>query len=88
MRAPIAPEARLEIREIAAIAAVAQARSFKIAAEMIHTTQPTLSRLIASAEQKLGVSLFRRGWSGAETTPRGDLAVRACATVLSEIETA
>lgn len=88
MTAPIAPQQRLEIREIAAIAVVAQTRSFKIAAGLIHTTQPTLSRLIASAEAKLGVALFRRGWSGAETTPRGDAAVRVCVAVLAEIERA
>ena len=40
----------LELREIAAIDAVARTRSFKIAADCLNTTQPTLSRLIASAE--------------------------------------
>lgn len=80
--------AQLEIREIVAISAVARARSFKIAAETMHTTQPTLSRLIASAESKLEVKLFSRGWSGAETTPRGDVAARVCGAALTEIRAA
>lgn len=88
MPEPVAPDIRLDIREIAAIYTVARARSFKIAAEMIFTTQPTLSRLIASAEGKLGVTLFSRGWAGAETTPRGDVAVRQCGMILRAIDAA
>lgn len=83
-----AGNAELEIREIVAIDTVARARSFKIAAELMHTTQPTLSRLIAAAEAKLQVTLFSRGWSGAETTPRGDVAARICGAVLTEIRAA
>ena len=78
----------LELREIAAIDAVARTRSFKIAADCLNTTQPTLSRLIASAEAALGTALFRRGWSGAETTSAGDVAARSCAAMIATIETA
>ncbi|KGJ06651.1 DNA-binding transcriptional regulator, LysR family [Paracoccus halophilus] len=88
MPKPVPRHERLEIREIVAIDSVARARSFKIAADMTHSTQPTLSRLIASAEGKLGVTLFRRGWSGADTTSRGDMAVRLCAAILREIDAA
>lgn len=80
------PRPRLELREIAAIDAVARARSFKIAAESLNTTQPTLSRLIAAAEATLKTDLFRRGWSGAETTSAGDLAARSCAAMIGTIE--
>lgn len=81
-----APEAALEIREILAIDAVARTRSFRTAAELINTTQPTLSRLIASAERVLGTALFSRGWSGAETTPPGDVAARVCRAVIAAID--
>lgn len=76
----------LELREIVAIDALARARSFRIAAELVNTTQPTLSRLIASAEKSLGATLFRRGWSGAETTPPGDVAARLCRSALVAID--
>lgn len=75
----------LETREIAAIDAVACSRSFRLAADLLHTTQPSLSRLIARAESRLGADLFRRGWSGAETTPAGDVAARSCASMLAAI---
>lgn len=81
-----AARSELELREIVAIDALARARSYRIAAEQINTTQPTLSRLIASAEKSLGTTLFRRGWSGAETTPPGDAAARLCRAVLAAID--
>lgn len=78
----------LEIREILAIDAVARERSFKLAADALNTSQPTLSRLIATAEKRLGRALFRRGWSGAETTPQGDVVARICAGIISKIDAA
>ena len=77
---------QLDIREIVAIDAVAHARSFKLAADVLNTSQPTLSRLIASAERKLGCDLFTRGWSGAETTSRGDIVARVCASIVKAID--
>lgn len=78
----------LEIREIIAIEAVSRTRSFKHAAEAMNTSQPTLSRLVAAAERRLGCNLFRRGWSGADTTPQGDVAVRMCNLITAMIDDA
>ncbi|MBL6430087.1 MAG: LysR family transcriptional regulator [Maritimibacter sp.] len=78
----------LDIREAVAISSVAGSRSFKLAAGMLNVSQPTLSRLISSAEEKLGVQIFSRGWSGAETTPRGDVVVRYCGHVVTALDKA
>lgn len=78
----------MELREIVAVEAVARARSFKTAADILGTSQPTLSRLIASAEGKLTIRLFSRGWSGADTTSQGDVVVRTCRMVVTAIEKA
>lgn len=78
----------LDIREFVAVDAVARTRSFKRAAEALFTSQPTLSRLISSAEEKLGVVIFDRGWSGAETTSEGDVVARYCAHVVAALDTA
>lgn len=78
----------LDLRQIVAIDALARTRSFKLAAAQLNTTQPTLSRLIAAAEAALGVTLFRRGWSGTEPTPRGDVAARLCHAVVQAVEEA
>ncbi|PCH95049.1 MAG: hypothetical protein COB84_06740 [Rhodobacteraceae bacterium] len=74
-----------DIREIIAIDCIAHLRSFKLAAEKLNTTQPTLSRLIAKAESELGVILFRRGWSGTETTVQGDIVGQYCSLAVTSI---
>lgn len=76
------------IRQVVAIHAVANIRNIKMAAEQMHTTQSTLSRLIANAERSFGVKLFRRGWSGAEATPEGESVVRTCQYILNAIDVA
>lgn len=82
------PGAALDIRALVAVDAVARTRSFKLAADLLNTSQPTLSRLISSAEATLGVALFERGWSGAETTSEGDVAARFCSYVVAALEAA
>lgn len=52
---------------------VAQLRSFKAAAERLHTTQPAVSLRIANLEDELGVKLLERGPRLAMPTPRGRL---------------
>ncbi len=74
------------IRHIVAINHVANIRSIKLAAEQMHATQSTLSRLIASAEKAIGVKLFRRGWSGTEATPEGEVVVQTCRYILKAID--
>lgn len=79
----------MELRNLAAVVKIADTRSFRLAAEALNTTQPTLSRLIAQLESELGVTLFRRGWSGAETTPEGEIVYTYATRVfdtLAEVE--
>lgn len=76
------------IRQVVAIHSVANLRNIKMAAEQMYTTQSTLSRLIASAERTFGIPLFRRGWSGTETTPEGESVVRTCQYILNAITAA
>lgn len=78
----------LELREIVAIDAVAHTRSFKFASDLLNTSQPTLSRLIAAAERKLDRQLFLRGWSGADTTASGDAVARICRAIVTELDQA
>lgn len=78
------PDGNLDIRGLAAISAAAELGSIKLASEQLNTTQSTLSRLIHRAEDELQVRLFRRGWSGTETTREGDT-VCQCAKVVQDI---
>lgn len=51
----------MDVRFLRYFLAVAQQESITKAAEVLHITQPTLSRQIAQAEEELGVKLFARG---------------------------
>ena len=53
--------AAMEFRVLKYFLAVAREESISRAAEVLHVTQPTLSRQIAQLEEELGASLFMRG---------------------------
>lgn len=78
----------LDVRQIAALHLVAETRSFSRAAIALGTTQSTLSRLVAGAEAQLGAGLFRRGWSGAEPTPEGEVVLAACRIAVAAVDQA
>ena len=80
--------AQIDIRPMAALHLVGQSRSFSLAAQALGSSQPTLSRLIAGAEAELGVALFRRGWSGAEPTPEGEVVLTACSLGMAALRQA
>ena len=51
----------MEIRVLRYFLAVVRAENISRAAEVLHITQPTLSRQISQLEEELGVQLFTRG---------------------------
>lgn len=79
---------RISLRQARIIDAVARTRSIDEAARTLGTTQSVASRAIAEAESALGVSLFQRGWSGADLTPWGEILCRHCASALGLISRA
>ncbi len=81
-------EKRLTLKHIRAIDAVAATRGFAQAADRLATTQPAISRTIASAENLLGVPLFQRGWGGTEPTALGENVLRHCSNALKLIQSA
>ena len=81
-------EKRLTLKHIRAIDAVAATRGFAQAADRLATTQPAISRTVASAENLLGVPLFQRGWGGTEPTALGENVLRHCSNALKLIQSA
>ena len=65
----------MELKRWSHIVAVAERRSFARAAEVVHLSQPALSRSIQAAEAELGLRLFDRGPAGVVPTPAGEFVV-------------
>ena len=65
--------------------ALARTRNFARAAEVVHITQPALSRSIASLERELGVKLFDRLTTGVELTTFGKLLVERGAQLIGDV---
>ncbi|MDA8455684.1 LysR family transcriptional regulator [Acidovorax sp. GBBC 3334] len=62
---------RLDSRSLALFLAVADALSFRQAAEALHLSQPPLSRAIRELEERLGTPLFERNTRGVGLTAAG-----------------
>ena len=65
------PDLTLDLRYLKYAIQVAEAGSFRRAAERIAISQSTVSRRVQMLERQLGVSLFERTRTGAALTPEG-----------------
>ena len=65
--------------------ALAQTRNFARAAEVVHITQPALSRSIAALERELGVRLFDRLTTGVELTAFGKLLIERGTQLIGDV---
>jgi LysR family hca operon transcriptional activator len=63
----------MELRHLRYFVAVAAHGSFNRAAEVLHLTQPALSRQVRDLEEELGVPLLVRGQNTVKLTESGDL---------------
>jgi len=77
----------MELRHLRYFVAVAEAGSLTVAAEQIlHTSQPSLSRQIRDLEQEVGAKLLTRRARGIELTPAGRVFLDHARLVLSQVE--
>ena len=74
----------MELRVLKYFLAVAQEGNITAAANVLHVTQPTLSRQLMDLETELGVKLFERTRHGVELTSAG-VALRRRATELLDL---
>jgi len=76
----------LSVRQLTAILKVAKYSSFVAAAAEMHMSQPGLSRIIRSAENEIGVSLFDRTTRQVTLTAAGVEFLPVAERVLNDIE--
>jgi LysR family transcriptional regulator for metE and metH len=72
----LAPQPRLEIRDLRLMVAIAEEGSLTRAGERLFVTQPALSRHLKSLEARLAVQLFLRTKGRLQLTPAGELMLR------------
>lgn len=76
----------MEIRVLRYFLAVAREKGINRAAEVLHITQPTLSRQLSQLEDEVGVKLFHRGSKKITLTNEGILLRRRAEEILSLVD--
>lgn len=76
----------MEIRVLHYFLTVVREESITKAAEVLHITQPTLSRQLAQMEEEIGVKLFYRGTRKISLTDEGILLRRRAEEILSLVD--
>lgn len=76
----------MDLKQVRYFVAVAEERSFTVAAERLHITQPPLSRQIQLLEEFLGVQLLKRESRPIELTEAGRLFYEQSIQLLNRIE--
>ena len=74
----------MDLRQLAALTAVAEGGSISAAARSLHTVQSNISSHLARLERELGVTLFDR--TGGFLTEEGEAVVRRARRVQAELE--
>jgi LysR family nitrogen assimilation transcriptional regulator len=78
----------MEIRELNALLAVADAGTVTRAARLLHLEQPAVSRQIRLLETELGLALFERSRNGMVLTEAGEVLVGYARRAVAELEKA
>ncbi|MFM1651422.1 cidABC operon transcriptional activator CidR [Brevibacillus sp. B_LB10_24] len=76
----------MDIRHLQYFLEVARSKSFTKAAQALHITQPTISKMIKSIEAELGVVLFDRSGKQVELTDAGQVIFSQAQPIVSSFE--
>lgn len=86
--AKVSTSLRLEVRDLRMVTAVAGQGSLTLAGEVLHVSQPALSRHLAQLEARLGTALFVRTGFRMVPTASGELLLRHAVGVLEQVSAA
>ena len=78
----------LDLSELYQFVTYAECGTLSAAAEILHISQPTLTRTMHHVEDSFGVPLFHRGKNRIELTDTGKVAVEQARSLLTEAEKA
>src|SRR6476660_1737962 len=80
--------AAMDLKQLNALLAVADAGTVTKAARLLHLEQPAVSRQLKLLETELGLTLFERSRSGMVLTDSGDVLVGYARRAVAELEKA
>lgn len=75
----------IDLNGISVFLAIAEARSFRVAAEKLGVTRPAISQAIRRLEDRLGVALVRRTTRSVSLTEAGEQLYQRVAPAISEV---
>ena len=78
----------LDLSELYQFITYAECGTLSAAAEILHISQPTLTRTMHHVEEAFGAPLFHRGKNRIELTDTGKVAVEQASSLLAEAEKA
>jgi DNA-binding transcriptional LysR family regulator len=76
----------VDLRNLRYVLEVAKQQNVTKAAEMLHMTQPTLSKIIKNLEDELGVTLFDRSGKYVKPTDSGIAALQQFQTIIQAVD--
>ncbi|WP_212654508.1 LysR family transcriptional regulator [Marinomonas sp. CT5] len=75
----------LTLKQCRVISEIMKKGTEKDASSSLNLSQSSISRALSQAEQALQVTIFTRGWSGAEPTSAGEVVISSCNRILQAI---
>jgi len=76
----------MRFEQLEVFRAVAELKSFTLAAKRLYVSQPSISQQVALLERELGFRLFERNSKGVELTPAGDFFYQELAQALDSFK--
>jgi DNA-binding transcriptional LysR family regulator len=84
MSSPAIPSSQLRLQHLVLCRALAESGTVSEAANLLHRTQPALTKMLQELESSLGVKLFERGRLGTHPTPAGKAFIERAVAMLNE----
>ena len=78
----------MDLANLQTFIAIAEQRSFSLAGERLHVTQPAISKRIASLEEQLGIRLFDRIGRETRLTEAGRALLPRAYRIVNELDDA
>ncbi|NOV00409.1 LysR family transcriptional regulator [Paenibacillus planticolens] len=76
----------MDIRQLQYLLEIAKHMNFTKAAEALHVTQPTLSKMVKNIEEELGATLFDRSGKYVQLTDSGQAAVQQIGVIMQAVQ--